>query len=359
MPNAKFEKKAVFELLADGIEAQIRQEGWKGLLPSGRDLANQHKVSLPTVQKAIALLIERQVLVSRGGKRRLEVAAGVSGSHRPSGHFEVLVLSTQPIITYDASIGMGLMQLGENLKAKGDGFRFVDLSHAQGVELRKAAHAEMVKSRPTHVILMKPDASLFAGVSRHPVKIASMFGSLRSKRVTSLGVMYGYLVDIALKHLIPLGHRHFLMPFFARKAKLRESMAAIARIAREQGVRIEVKLTAQPLTTENVGKFLGPGLERGATAVIFPQWTDFMPAIAYFTKQGLEFPRDLSVVALVGNATTRVYVPPVACCLTSPDSIAQQAEVWVRSEKVEDEAYISVYQRTWESGGSIGPVPKR
>jgi hypothetical protein len=359
MPNAKFEKKAVFELLADGIEAQIRQEGWKGLLPSGRDLANQHKVSLPTVQKAIALLIERQVLVSRGGKRRLEVAAGVSGSHRPSGHFEVLVLSTQPIITYDASISMGLLQLGENLKAKGDGFRFVDLSHVQGAELRKAAHAEMVKSRPTHVILMKPDASLFAGVSRHQAKIGAMFSTLRSKRINPLGIRYGYLVDIAMKHLIPLGHRHFLMPFFGRKIKMRESMAAIARIAREQGVRIDVRLTAQPLTTENMGKFLGPGLERGATAVIFPQWTDFMPAIAYFAARGLEFPRDLSVVALVGNATTRVYAPPVACCLSSPDSIAQQAEVWIRSDKVRDDAYVSVYQRTWESGGSIGPAPKR
>jgi DNA-binding transcriptional regulator YhcF (GntR family) len=358
MPNAKFEKKAVFELLADGIEAQIRQEGWKGLLPSGRDLANQHKVSLPTVQKAIAHLIERQVLVSRGGKRRLEVAAGVSGSHRHSGHFEVLVLSAQPIITYDSSIGMGLMQLGESLKAKGDGFRFVDLSHVEGAERRKAAHAEMVKSRPTHVILMKPDASLFAGVSRHSVKIASMFGSLRSKRINPLGVKYGYLVDIAMKHLIPLGHRHFLMPFFARKKKMRESMAAIAQIAKEQGVRIDAKLTAQPLTTENMGKFLGPGLERGATAVIFPQWTDFMPAIAYFAARGLDFPRDLSVVALVGNATTRVYVPPVACCISSPSSIAQQAEVWIRSEKVDDAAYVSVYQRTWESGGSIGPVKK-
>ena len=252
---------------------------------------------------------------------------------------------------------MGVLRLGENLKAKGDGFRFVDLSQVQGVERRKAAHAEMVKSRPTHVILMTPDAPLFAGVSRHPTKIASMFGSLRSKRVTSLGVKYGYLVDIALKHLIPLGHRHFLMPFFARKIKMRQSMAAIARLAQEQGVRIEVKLTSQPLTTENVGGFLGAGLARGATAVIFPQWTDFMPAIGYFAARGLEFPRDLSVVALVGNATTRVYAPPVACCLSSPDSIAQQAEIWARSQKVEDEVYVSVYQQTWQAGASTGPVP--
>lgn len=357
MSAAKFEKKAVFEHLADGIEAQIRQEGWKGLLPSGRDLANQHKVSLPTVQKAIALLIKRQVLVSRGGKRRLEVAPGVSGSQRPSGHLEVLVISTQPLISYDASISMGMLRLGENLKSKGDGFRFVDLSHVQGVERRKAAHAEVVKSRPTHVILMTPDASVFAGVSRHPVKIASMFGTLRSKRVTSLGVKYGYLVDIALKHLIPLGHRHFLLPFFGRKMKLRESMAAIARLAKEQGVRIEVKLTSQSLTTENVGAFLGAGLARGATTVIFPQWTDFMPAIGYFAARGLEFPRDLSVVALVGNATTRVYVPPVACCLSSPDSIAQQAEIWARFQKVEDEVYVSVYQQTWQTGASTGPAP--
>ena len=359
MSALKFEKKSVFELLADGIEVQVRQEGWKGLLPSGRDLARQHKVSLPTVQKAIALLTERGVLVSRGGKRRLEVAPGVAGSRPGSGHLEILALSTQPLISYDASISMGVLRLGENLKAKGDGFRFVDLSQVQGVERRKAAHAEMVKSRPTHVILMTPDAPLFAGVSRHPAQIASMFGSLRSKRVTSLGVKYGYLVDIALKHLIPLGHRHFLMPFFARKTKMRQSMAAIARLAQEQGVRIEVKLTPQPLTTENMGSFLGAGLARGATAVLFPQWTDFMPAIAYFAARGLAFPRDLSVVALVGNATTRVYVPPVACCLSSPDSIAQQAEIWARFQKVEDEVYVSVYQQTWQAGASTGPAPSK
>jgi DNA-binding LacI/PurR family transcriptional regulator len=215
----------------------------------------------------------------------------------------------------------------------------------------------MVKSRPTHVILMTPDAPLYAGISRHQAKVATMFGPRRSKRFTTLGVRYGYLVEIALKHLIPLGHRHFLMPFFGRKVKLRESRADIARIAKEQGVRIEVKVTSQSLTTENVGLFLGSGLARGATAVIFPQWTDFMPAIAYFARQGLEFPRDLSVVALIGNATSRMYAPPIACCLSSPDSIAQQAEIWIRSEKVEDDAYISVYQRTWESGGSIGPAP--
>ncbi len=358
MKAKKFEKKAVFELLADGIEAQITNEGWTGLLPSGRNLSEQHKVSLPTAQKAIGLLLERGILVSRGGRRRYEVAPGVSDSGRQAGRFEILVFTTDPLIAYDASVSMGMMQLGTTLKAKGDGFRFIDLSHVEGAERRKAAHAEMVKSRPTHVILMKPDGHLFAGVARHPVKIATMFGNIRSKRVMTLGVRYGYLVEIAMKHLIPLGHRHFLMPFFGRKIKMRESMAAIARIAQEQGVRIDVRLTSQPLTTENVGRFLGAGLERGATAVLFPQWTDFMPAIAYFAARGLEFPRDVSVAALVGNATSRMYSPPIACCLSSPDGVAQQAEVWIRSERVEDDSYRRVYEQTWHSGESVGPAPR-
>ena len=62
----------------------------------------------------------------------------------------------------------------------------------------------------------------------------------------ALGVEYGYLVEIALKHLIPLRHRHFLMPFFARKMKLPKSMAAISRLAKEYRVRIDVKFTVLP-----------------------------------------------------------------------------------------------------------------
>ena len=358
MPAAKFEKKVVFELLADGIEAQIRQEGWKGLLPSGRDLANQHKVSLPTVQKAIALLIERQVLVSRGGKRRHEVAPGVSGSRRASGHHEVLVLSTKPLSGFDASISLGLQQLGEHLKLKGDGFRFVDLSRLQGTELRKAAHAEVVKSKPSHCILMAPDTYLFAGVSRHRVKIASMYGNLRSKRITRLGIQYGALVDVAVKHLISLGHRRFFMPFLGRKVKLPKSVAGIARVAKEQGVLIDFRFSPQELTTENMATLLDAGLARGATAVLFPQWTDFMPAISYFARRDLEFPRDVSVVSLIGTMHSSQFSPPIACCLSLPECVVKQADLWIRSDVLDLAIFDAVFAGTWQSGASTGPTPK-
>ena len=116
---------------------------------------------------------------------------------------------------------------------------------------------------------------------------------------------------------------------------------------------------AYSISIDWAGLMVEAAHRHGATAVLFPQWMDFLPAIAYFSARGLEFPRDLSVVALIGVANSRSYAPPIAGCLSSPDSFAQQAEVWVRSEKIEHDVLISVYNRTWESGGSIGPAPSR
>ncbi len=42
-------KTQTFERLADALEAEIRREGLRALLPSGRIMAEQHRVSLPTV----------------------------------------------------------------------------------------------------------------------------------------------------------------------------------------------------------------------------------------------------------------------------------------------------------------------
>jgi hypothetical protein len=359
MTSAKFQKKPVAELLADAIEVQIRREGWKGLLPSGRDLAEHHKVSLPTVQKALSLLITRKVLTSRGVKRRVEVAPEVSGLPRSGGQSEILILSTKPLAGFDGSVSLGIQKLGETLKAEGHGFNFVDLGLHQGADLRKAAHAEMVKFKPTHCILMAPDADLFAGVSRHRVKIASIFGNLRSKKVFRLGIRYGYFVEIAVKKLVALGHRRFFMPFLGRKFKLCHSLTAIARVAQEQGVVIDVRYTAQELTAENMGVCLDTALAKGATAVLFPQWTDFMPAIGYFARRRLEFPRDVSVVSLIGTALSPLFSPPIACCLLQPEGLLQQAKLWIRSETMDLASFDAAFTLTWQWGGSIGPVPRK
>jgi len=357
MSGEKFHKKALFEFLADGIEAQIRQEGWKGLVPSGRDLADQHKVSLPTVQKAIALLIERKLLVGRGAKRRIGVAAAFP-HQRAGGKCELLVLSAKPLSFYDSTIAMGMLQLAEELKARGDGYRFVDLSEKTGVVRRKATHAEMVRTRPTHCVLMTPDSHLYQGVARHPVRIASMFGNLRSKKVQRLGVQYGPLVEIAVGHLKALGHRRFFIPFLGRKVRLKVSLTNIARVAKEQGVDLAIEYSAEVPTPERIEASLDKALASGCTALLFPLWDDFLPAIGYFARRGIAYPRDVSVVVLVGTPSAFCLTPPIACCLNQPETIARQIQGWLASGGMDRDAFMSVFRRTWQVGGSTGPVAR-
>jgi len=178
------------------------------------------------------------------------------------------VLSAKPLSFYDSTIAMGMLQLADELKARGDGYRFVDLSEKTGVARRKAAHAEMVRTRPTHCVLMSPDSYLYQGVARHPVRIATMFGNLRSKKVQRLGVQYGPLVEIAVGHLKALGHRRFFIPFLGRKVRLKVSLANIARVAKEQGVELAIEYSAEVPTTERIEASLDKAPPASAPAAI-------------------------------------------------------------------------------------------
>ncbi len=358
MCGARFEKKTTVELLADAIEAQIRLEGWKGLLPSGRDLSRKHQVSLPTAQKAIALLARRGVVISRGGKRRPAVATMAAEGAKPAPRNHVLVMSSSPLTDYDVTIVLGMQRLGEELRARGDGFRIVDLSAVTGAARRKLIRAELTSSAPTHCILMKPDRDMYDLVVRADVKLATMFNQLKVRHPFGLGVRYGYLVDIAFKRLKQLGHRRFFLPFLGRKVRLRSLKEGVLRSAKAHGVEARFVESSAERNPANMAAVLEKALRWGATAILFPQWVDFIPAMGFFAKKGLEFPRDLSVVALLGTAYSRLHVPAVAGCQSSPESIAQQAAAWIASGKVDDDAYRQVYEQTWEDGGSIGPAPR-
>jgi hypothetical protein len=84
-----------------------------------------------------------------------------------------------------------------------------------------------------------------------------------------------------------------------------------------------------------------------------------MYAQTYFAKKGLELPRDVSVVVLIGPLEARQFEPPLAGHLVySPEAMAEQARHWVETDSVEYQHLKESLDQGWQSGGSIGPPPR-
>jgi DNA-binding transcriptional regulator YhcF (GntR family) len=359
MKITKIEKRRIFERVADSIEAEIRLKGWNGLLPSGRDLANEHGVSLPTVQKAISILVKRKVLVSRGGKRRPEVAPGVSKSHRTPLVHQVLIITQLSMQVMRPPMSGALLLLQESMRAEGHGCEIVDLAEFQGAELRKRSHAAVTQYRPSHCIMVQPTREVFAVIARSSAKLATLSGMLRTKRVKRLGHQYGPMIEKAVQELKALGHHRLFIPFLGRKIKMKDSAASIRLIAQEQAVSVNVRFSAEELSHENMEQCLDVARRRGATAVIFPQWGDFLYATTYFAKKGLEIPRDISVVILVGHLEARIFAPPLAGFLVYPPQVlTEHTRHWIEHDSIERNIIEGALVRSWFAGGSIGPAPK-
>jgi DNA-binding LacI/PurR family transcriptional regulator len=353
-----FKKKRVFELLADALEVRIREESWTGLIPSGRDLAHSHGVSLPTVQKAIALLLDRKILVGRGGNRRPGVAAEAKPRKLSPNARRLLVFSEQSLKRMRPPFSVALQLLQEQTKERGYACTILDVSDAEGVALRKRVNAAVTRYDPSHCITIQPSKVTDAVLARTSLKQGCLYGALRSKRVQRFGHHYGPLLSRAVQELATFGHRHCFVPFLGRKLKPDDSVFAACREAQEQGFTVEVKHCRDSATHACMEQCLDSARRRGATAIVFPQWGDFLYAITYFAKKGLEIPRDISVVVLICHEEAREFAPPLAGHMVySPEALSAQFMHWLEHDAIDHGILHRSLAQGWERAGSIGPAP--
>lgn len=355
-----FKKKKVFELLADSLELRIKEESWVGLIPSGRDLAQSHKVSLPTVQKAIALLLERKVLVARGPNRRPGVAAVAKQLKLTPKSHRLLVLSEQSLKRMRPPFSVALQLLQEQTQKRGSVCTILDVSDAEGVALRKRVRAAITRHDPSHCIMVQPSEVTSAVMARTSIKQGCLYGAVRSKQVQRFGHHFGPLLSRALEELANFGHRHCFVPFLGRKLKPDESVLEVSRQAEQKGFTVEVKHCRDSATHACMEQCLDAARRRGATAIVFPQWGDFFYSITYFAKRGLEIPRDISVVVLITHEEAREFLPPLAGHMFySPEALASQFMHWLDYGTIDHGILHRSLAQGWERAGSIGPVPAK
>ena len=67
----------------------------------------------------------------------------------------------------------------------------------------------------------------------------------------------------------------------------------------------------------------------------------------------------MSVVSLIGTMLSSQFSPPIACCLSLPECVVKQADLWIRSDVLDLAIFDAVFAGTWQAGASTGPAPSK
>lgn len=349
-----FRKRTAVEQVADAIVAEITAGRLSGLMPSIRSLADKYKVSVPTLHKARAILQRRGVLENRGDKRRLVIVA--PATQRVA---SVLVFHGKDPDQLFANYTLSLQAAASELAEKGISCAFESLHGLAPAAVASRIAESLLFRKPTHCVLLFGTPAMASQLRRARVKLALMGGHLRAQPgVVRLGVSFFPLIDHAVTQLRALGHRRFFIPYLRRPGTRTEAEAEVRRIADAHGVRLSVLWSHETARdTLEMERHLDVALEDRATALIFPQWADFIYAIGYAERRGLNIPRDFSVVVLINGALGYLHRPALAHYTVKSDFMRRQLMAWVQQDGWDEKLLVQQVLSTWTPGETVGPAP--
>lgn len=349
----KFQKKSVIEQTADLIQESIRTGGWTGLLPSIRTLCSTYGLSLPTVHKALILLVDKGVLLRRGDKKRLQIAPAAGGDGRDAKvvHSVVFFLGLPPERMVSAA-AVGLSEALIGLREAGHGCRQVNLYGLSAEEMRAEVRRVLKQVQPSHSVLVFGNREMYLEVSRTKGKLAVMGGDVRTSKTVRLGVRYGRLIEHAVKQLAEAGHRRVFIPCFGRQVRPVSIAEDVAAISVRHGVQIDLQWRREK-GPEVVTEVFDAALARNPTAIIFPQASDLSDASSYLERRQIRIPSALSAVVLVYGPWLEGYHVKVAHFSVSPQAFVMQINTWLEKDSLDHEFITAQMISTWQPGSSI------
>jgi LacI family transcriptional regulator len=136
-----------------------------------------------------------------------------------------------------------------------------------------------------------------------PVPAVSVPGHTRREGVTNIILDQQHAAELALKHLVTLGHKQIaILRGHAQSPDSEYRWAAITKIAQELGVVLDPELVVQIDSTETTPNLGYPsakqllGKKRPFTALFAYNDISAIGAIRAFQEAGLRVPEDISVV---------------------------------------------------------------
>lgn len=356
------------DVAAEALRRLILGGRFSGALPGVRFLAEALGVGIPTVSAALQRLREEGLIESRGERTRFVVRSeAVERSREPqsveaAGTRHLVILTPKDLgASPHEPFWKLISRVAELLTPEGWTLRVHSVDYGHDKRNRAPWDALLSLERPQALIVTRGTPWLADWARECGVPTFFFSGSLGGHPIPLVGYDGGRLIRDALRVLIRRGDRSMAVPMLGRSQSFVRGFRRDAEVVcRELGVKVQLQT---PLGSAFAAEAMRACLEKlwtrqTPTALILVSWYEYLCAFGWLASRGLRVPRDVSLVSLVGDATTPWMVPTPAHFEHDEAKLAEVLAGWVLRPPVVDsgEAPLVLLEGRWVEGGSIGPA---
>lgn len=362
-------KRSLAESLAEVLRAELLGGKMGPALPGVRLLARTYGVSVPTMSKVLHALAEEGLVTHQGGRRRWRVAparpstqtkAGKDRGEGKSRSWRLMFISSHPLANERFSGIECFAELSDRLGAKGWEVLHRTLPFSPNSRPRKAWDDLFQATRPDAVVVMAGTVAVAEWLAGRRVRCLFVGGDAGQTGIPVLAASSPEMFRAATRRLLESNHRSILAPFCGRTEKFvadcRAAMVetAVAHGADKDCAHVVETPYSRPDVVLNLLRKHWPKFR--PDALMFVDWREFVSADAFLRANGIEIPRDVSVVVLSHNTSMEWHIPPITHFELPVRRLARMAARWVSGGKLPAAGPSGkvIVPGRWVEAGSIG-----
>lgn len=349
-----FKALSAAEQLAEYIQQGILRGEWGDSLPGIRKLANRLGVSSNTVNAALELLKNKDLLVPQGQGRRSRVVIPVD-AEKPT--FRVAIL---PYERVDVELDY-VVEIQRRLKEAGHEVTIAPKSLVE-INMKVERVARMVAGMEADAwLVLSAPQTILEWFVQQGLPAFAMFGRFRQLPMPGAGLNKIPAFRAAIRRLAELGHRRIvlLQPDHNRKPTyallVRESLAEMEAHGIKTGPYNVPDWEQSPA---GLRKCLDSLFAVSApTAIIFDRPNELIGAQMYLAHKKILAPRDVSLIS-DDDPAFEWCSPSISCIRWQSQSWVRQAVRWVDClANGKNYTHQRFTKAKFVEKGSVGPAP--
>ncbi len=311
--------------VAELIRRALKERAWQGQLPGENRLADEFKVSRPTVRRALDILTADGVLLPAAAGMRRKVCPSFSERVTRKA-IRVGILTSRPLGGLPSSAQSGYRDLQKQLQAKGCEVTFAT-SSAWGTDKPGKLLRKLIDQYPMKAwVISNPTQAMEQWLMKENLLCICIGGTYRHS-LPRIGSDGNGSVRSATRELISLGHHEIFYPVHNQFGvqmiepflEEMESLGSTFRNPRYTplwaGHSVEYIALLERL-------FKG---RRKPTAFVTLGLANLLSLITWLGASGLVVPRDVSIIHLLSDPTLDLLYPAITHYADNPSKLVREA----------------------------------